>query len=244
MQGPCPMLYWMSSISRTNVAVAMIVSARSSSNNVNPAPLGEQIAYVSTTEAADDSATVSLALDETGEAEVGEVRSGGLAERSCGAYRLDDVVNGLAGFGGVGLVADHGVVGGGVGDPVETVGRQRGHVVLLLFPSSVVPGVGGEDDQRLPVEVGQGCGLLHRGVGFDELFDVATEVARQRRVGACLALNARRKSVVGGLGEQPSGSEVSDRRHEGGDATEDVVGGAGRQGRARLGCGGVEEHQA
>ena len=77
------------------------------------------------------------------------------------------------------MVADHGFVGGGVGDPVETVGRQGGHVVLLLYPASVVCGVGGEDDQRLPVEGGQGCGLLHRSVGFDELFEEAGEVARE-----------------------------------------------------------------
>jgi hypothetical protein len=38
--------------------------------------LSEQIAYVSATEAVDDSAAVSLALDEPGEAELGEVLAG------------------------------------------------------------------------------------------------------------------------------------------------------------------------
>ena len=136
------------------------------------------------------------------------------------------------------------VVGGGVGDPVEAVGRQSGHVLLLLLPSSAVPGVGGEDDQRLPVQAGQGRGLLHRGVGFDELVDEAVEVAGQRRVGARLVLNAaaggcRRRpgrSAVRRRGERPRGPA---RRRDRGRCRGDA-----RQGWARLGCGGVQEHQA
>ena len=57
--------------------------------------------------------------------------------------------------GGVGFVVQHRIVGGVLGDTVGTVGRQCGHLVLRLLPSSGVPGVGGEDDERLVVEVGQ-----------------------------------------------------------------------------------------
>ena len=38
MHGPSPSPYWMSSISRTNGALFTMVSARSSSISVNPAP--------------------------------------------------------------------------------------------------------------------------------------------------------------------------------------------------------------
>lgn len=60
---------------------------------------------------------------------------------------------GLTGLGGVGFVVQQRFVGGGLGDTVGTVGRQCGHVVLRRLPSSGVPGVCGEDDERLIVEV-------------------------------------------------------------------------------------------
>jgi hypothetical protein len=66
------------------------------------------------------------------------------AERAGGAYGLDDVVNCLAGGGGVGFVVDERFVRGRVGDTVSTVGRQRGQVVLRRLPFRVVAGIGGE----------------------------------------------------------------------------------------------------
>ena len=89
-------------------------------------------------------------------------------QRRPGAHRPRDDVKLPRGCGGVGFVADERFVGGGVGDTVETVGRHFGHVVLLLLPSSSVPGVCGENDERLTVEVGQGRRLLHRPVPLEE----------------------------------------------------------------------------
>jgi len=72
-----------------------------------------------------------------------------------GAYGRNDVVNCLAGCGGVGFVVQKRCVGG-VDVAVEAVGRQRSEVVLLRLPFIVGVSIGGEDDKRLTVEVGQG----------------------------------------------------------------------------------------
>src|SRR5215213_6466897 len=81
-----------------------------------------------------------------------------------GAYRDDDVVDCLAGYGRIGFVGDERIVGG-VRVTMETVGRQRGHVVLLGLPLIVVDSlICGEDHQRLTVEAGEGRRLLHRRV--------------------------------------------------------------------------------
>src|SRR5215208_2568632 len=90
-----------------------------------------------------------------------------------GAYRDDDVVDCLDGLGGVGFVVQQRSVGGVLGDTVGTVGRQCGHLILRLLPSSGIPGVGGDDDERLAVEVGQRRRLLHRGVRRAGLLDPA-----------------------------------------------------------------------
>jgi hypothetical protein len=50
----------------------------------------------------------------------------------------DDIVSGGAGCGGVGFVVDERLVRGGLGDTVDTVGRQRGQVVLRQLPFRVV----------------------------------------------------------------------------------------------------------
>jgi hypothetical protein len=100
-------------------------------------------------------------------------------------------------------------VGGGVGDTVETIRRQCGHLILRLLPSRGVPGIRGEDDERLTVQVGQRRRLLRRRVRLDELLDEAAEVAGGRGVGARLAAEVSRETAVGGLGEQPSGTQVS-----------------------------------
>jgi hypothetical protein len=47
-------------------------------------------------------------------------------------------VNGGAGCGGVGFIVDERFVRGGLGDTVDTVGRQRGKVVLCRLPFRVV----------------------------------------------------------------------------------------------------------
>ena len=73
-----------------------------------------------------------------------------------GAYRDDDIADCLGGYGSVGFVVEKRLVGS-VRVPVETVGRQCGHLVLLRLPLIVGDSlVCGEDDQRLAVEAGQG----------------------------------------------------------------------------------------
>ena len=47
-------------------------------------------------------------------------------------------MSGGAGCGGVGFVVDERLVRGGLGDTVDTVGRQRGQVVLRQLPFRVV----------------------------------------------------------------------------------------------------------
>jgi hypothetical protein len=47
-------------------------------------------------------------------------------------------VNGGAGCGGVGFIVDERFVRGALGDTVDTVGRQRGQVVLCRLPFRVV----------------------------------------------------------------------------------------------------------
>src|SRR5215204_3031023 len=132
-------------------------------------------------------------------------------KRPGGAYRGDDVVDCLAGYGGVGFVGDERIVGG-LSVTVETLGRQRGHAVLLRLPLIVGYSlICGEDDQRLTVEAGQGGRLLHRRVRHCILPDGACKGARGRRGGAGLVPGARRKSGVGDWVEQPSGAEVSGR---------------------------------
>ena len=73
-----------------------------------------------------------------------------------GADGGDDVADGLAGGSGVGFVVEERFVGG-VSVSVETVGGQGGQVVLLGLPLVVVvPLIGGDDDQRLAVQAGEG----------------------------------------------------------------------------------------
>ena len=58
-------------------------------------------------------------------------------ERAGGAYCDDDVADCLAGYGCVGFVGEERSVGG-VRVPVETVGRQCGHVGFLLILSGIL----------------------------------------------------------------------------------------------------------
>ena len=127
-----------------------------------------------------------------------------------GAYGRDDVVNCLAGCGGVGFVVQKRCVGG-VDVAVEAVSRQRGEVVLLRLPFIVGVSIGGEDDKRLTGEVGQRRRMLHRGGALDRLLDEAREVAGGRGIGARLVPRAWRQTAVVGVGDQAYGSEVSGR---------------------------------
>ena len=170
-----------------------------------------------------------------------------LGQGLAGADGGDDVADGLAGCGGVGLVVEERFVGG-VGVTVETVGRQGGQLVLLGLPLVVVVAlVGGEDDQRLTV------------AGWSATTPAASpcspatnssmklaEVVGGRGVGARLVPGAWRKTAVGRLGDQASDSEVgrpwkTTARRDGGPLSDPV---SGWQGGARFGCGGVQEHQA
>ena len=108
-------------------------------------------------------------------------RRSGLGQRPGGPYGRDDIAYCLRGCGGVGFVVQQGFVGGVLGDTVGSVGRQCGHLVLRLLPSSGVPGVCGEDDERLTVEVGQRRRLLRRRVRRDELLDPAAKVSGRSR---------------------------------------------------------------
>ena len=135
---------------------------------------------------------------------------------------------------------------GGVRVTVETVGRQCGHVVLLRLPLIVVlPSSAVRTISGLPLRLVRADACCIDVFASTILLDEAGEVAGGRGVGARLVPGAWRKSAVGELGDQASGSEVSDRGQQGGDATDDVVGiGVGRLGRAGFGCGGVEQHHA
>src|SRR5215207_1298549 len=126
-------------------------------------------------------------------------------------YRRHDVVDCLAGCGGVGFVVEKRLMGRVMSDTVQAVGGQCGHMFLRRSMFRIVPGVGGEDDQRFAVEAGQGRRLLHRRVRRSILLDEACKGAGGRGVGAGLVPGAWRKSGVGERVEQAAGSEVSGR---------------------------------
>ena len=81
-----------------------------------------------------------------------------------------------------------------------------------------MPGSGGEDDERLPVEAGQRRRLPHRCRPREELLEVADEIAGGRGIGPRLVPRARRQGV-GGQGEQGGRPQASHRGQQGGDAT-------------------------
>jgi hypothetical protein len=53
------------------------------------------------------------------------------------------------------LIVEKRLVGGVMSDTVHAVGGQCGHVFLRRWPFCIVPGIGGEDDERLSVEISQ-----------------------------------------------------------------------------------------
>ena len=91
-------------------------------------------------------------------------------------------------------------------------------MVLRRLPFRIMSGIGGEDDKRLTAEVGQrGC-LLHR-LGPSRNSSIWLQSGARSRSWRALVPRTRRQTVVGGLGEQASGSEVGDRGQWRGDAT-------------------------
>ena len=112
------------------------------------------------------------------------------------AYGRDNVANGCDGCGGIGFVIEKRLVGRVMSDAVQAVGGQCGHMFLRRFMFRIVPGVGGEDDERLSVEVGQQRRLTGRRGRGEKLLDPASEVPGGCGVGAGLVAGAWRKSAV------------------------------------------------
>jgi hypothetical protein len=83
-------------------------------------------------------------------------------------------VNCLAGCGRVGFVVEKRLVGGVMSDTVQAVGGQCGHMFLRRLPFRVVPGVGGEDDERLTVEISQQRRLMGRRGRRENFLDPAS----------------------------------------------------------------------
>src|SRR5215211_662516 len=93
------------------------------------------------------------------------------------AYGRDDVVDCLAGRGRVGFVVEKRLVGRVMGNTVQAVGGQCGHMFLRRLPFRVVPGVGGEDDERLTVEISQQRRLMGRRGRREDFLDPASEMS-------------------------------------------------------------------
>jgi hypothetical protein len=68
--------------------------------------------------------------------------------------------------------------------------RHSRHVVLRRLPGRVVPGIGGEDEERLTVEIGQGRRLMYRRARHYVLLD---ELARWRAVDALARASSRER---------------------------------------------------
>ena len=96
----------------------------------------------------------------------------------------------------IGFVVEKRLVGRVMSDTVQAVGGQCGHMFLRRLPFRVVPGVGGEDDERLTVEISQQRRLMGRRGRRENFLDPASEVPGGCGVGAGLVAGAWRKSAV------------------------------------------------
>src|SRR4051794_41704455 len=93
---------------------------------------------------------------------------------------------------------------------------------------------GGQDDQRLVVEVSEGCGLLAGGVGLDVFLERAAQAGRARDVGPYLVPRPWRKTARFDGGVEAGQTEPGRGRGEHGDAAQTGVRTLDRPGRPWL----------